>query len=58
MKFKMEIDMDNPLFDHLPEKVIGDLLLQVIERVESGRIYGDIFNPNGDSVGTFELTEL
>lgn len=61
MKFSLTIDSGNAAFDREDHGVgtVEDILKFVAEMVGRGQIGGAIYDPNGNSVGDWELdTEI
>jgi hypothetical protein len=56
MEFKLNIDMDNAVFDSMPEFEISSMLLEVATRYQGGEVDGQITDINGNTVGSFETT--
>ncbi len=55
MEFTMKINMDNAIFDNIPELVLADMLTHVGRRIERGETFGNIHEPNGNKIGNFEI---
>lgn len=55
MKFKCEINMDNAVFDDLPEIELNVLIDNMQHEIMKGNKSGLIIDPNGNKTGKWEI---
>ena len=55
MKFTLEINMDNDIFQGGPERELKRLLEKAGQQIEEGQIFGKLLDINGNSVGSFGI---
>ena len=54
-KFKLEIIMENAIFDNIPDMVLSDMLRATADKIDRGLMIGAVMDLNGNTVGWFEM---
>ncbi len=55
--FTLTIDTDNAAFEHGPRQEVGRILREVAQSLKAGDTEGRIRDVNGNTVGSFSLTD-
>jgi len=56
-RFTLNFSTDNAAFDDFAEREIANILRNVAERFTNGQVEGSIQDHNGNTVGSFKLSE-